>query len=282
MKLLVGIDGAEGGRDALALARELAAGEGDATIVLGHVAAGERRPTRASNLAYDATIRADGVALLELERERTGLDTAAIEVTEAETPGIGLQHLAERTSADLVVVGTSRRRSLARILGGDDARATVRAAGVPVAVAPREHAGTEHRIARIGVGFDETPEAGAALAFARAAARRHGASIDIVEAIEVATWLVDPAVAPALASDAELRRASAQERLAALDGVHATARTGLVLSEMLALGATVDLLIVGWRPHGPVERFFEGSTGESLSHDPPCPVVVVPAPQAAG
>ena len=56
-KILVGIDGEEGGRDALALARALG-GDG-AELTLGFVSPGEGHPTRAANLAYDAAARED-------------------------------------------------------------------------------------------------------------------------------------------------------------------------------------------------------------------------------
>lgn len=276
-KILVGIDGEEGGRDALALARALG---GDATeLTLGFVSPGEGRPSRAANLAYDAAARADADALLARERDGAGL-ACATAACESATVGAGLQHLAEEAGATLIVVGTSRRRALARLLGGDDARGTIREASLPVAVAPRGYAAGP--IARIGVGFDESDEALAALELARELAGVHGAAIDVVEAVEVATWLVDPAVAPALSKDTEARRAAAEERLRALPGVAAHATTGLSMQEMRALAAEVDVLLVGWRPHGWFERLMEGSTGEALSHDPRCPVIVVPAtPPAA-
>ena len=59
--------------------------------------------------------------------------------------------------------------------------------------------------------------------------------------------------------------------------VETRATTGLSLLEMRTLAAEVDALFVGWRPHGWIERLMEGSTGEALSHDPQCPIVVVPA-----
>jgi nucleotide-binding universal stress UspA family protein len=273
-KILVGIDGEEGGRDALALARALGGDAGELTLAF--VAPGEGRASRAANLAFDAAVRSDAEALLERERAAAGVD-AVVRLCEAPSVGSGLQHLAGEAGAALVVVGTSRRSALARLLGGDDARGTIREATLPVAVAPRGYAAGPVPIRRIGVGFDESDEALAALELARVLAAAHGAAIDVVEAVEVATWLVDPAVAPALSKDTELRRQAAQERLAALPGVEAHATTGLSLQEMRALGTEVDVLLVGWRPHGWIERAMEGSTGEALSHDPRCPVIVVPA-----
>ena len=280
-KVLVGVDGEAGGRDALALARLLAAS--DADLVLAHVVPGELHPGRTANLAYDAVARADGEALLGAERAAAGLpDATESHVIEAPSAGAGLHAVAEECGAQLVVVGASRRRALARLLGGDDARGTIREARRPVAVAPHDYAASAHAVGRVGVGYDESAEAQAALELARELAARHDAAIDAVEAVEVATWLVDPAVAPVLTEDTELRRAAAQERLSALPGVQGRATTGLSLVEMRALAEQVDLLVVGWRPHGWIERLMEGSTGEQLSHDPRCPVVVVPAATPPG
>lgn len=262
MRILVGVDGAEGGRDALALARDLRGAAG--SIVAAHV---------------DTAARADAERLLRGERTAAGVESAELAVSGADSVGAGLHELAVDVGADLVVVGTSRRHGLARFLVGDDARATIREAGSPVAVAPRGYGGATHAIRTIGVGFDETGEAAAALALARALAEVHGASVTVVEAVEVASWLIDPMVAPTITKDAEERRREAEQRLAALTGVEAHATTGLALQEMKSLAEHVDLLVVGWHPRGPVARLMEGSTGESLSNDPACPVIVVPPPR---
>jgi nucleotide-binding universal stress UspA family protein len=52
----------------------------------------------------------------------------------------GLQHVAKRHAADLLVVGASHRRGLWRMVLGDDAAATVRGAPCPVAIAPQGYA----------------------------------------------------------------------------------------------------------------------------------------------
>jgi nucleotide-binding universal stress UspA family protein len=49
---------------------------------------------------------------------------------------------------------------------------------------------------------------------------------------------------------------------------------------LLALAAEVDLLVIGSRRWGSVERLLLGSTGEALLHDAPCPVLAVPGRQA--
>ena len=275
MRILVGIDGEEGGRDALALARVLGGTEAELTVA--HVVPGDGRPTRGANLAFDAAARAEAHALLT--REVAGV-AGTTEVIEASTVGAGLHELAAHGAVDLVAVGTSRSSPLARLLGGDDARGTIREARRPVAVAPRGYAGADGAVRRVGVGFDESPQARAALALARELATAHDATLTVVEAIEVASWLADPAVAPALAADAERRRSAAQRRLDQVPGVEGRATTNLSLDSMRDLAGDVDLLVVGWRPHGWIERAMEGSTGEALSHDPPCPVIVVPTPPA--
>ncbi len=275
MRILVGIDGEDGGRDALALARVL--GGTGAELTVAHVLPGDGHPTRGANLAFDAGARDEAHALLE--REVAGL-AAAHQVIEAASVGAGLRQLADDAAVDLVAVGTSRSSPLARLLGGDDARGTIREARRPVAVAPRGYASADTAVQRVGVGFDESPEARGALALARELATAHDAALIVVEAVEVASWLIDPAVAPALVADAERRRTAAQQRLDQLPGIEGRATMNLSLDSMRDLAGDVDLLVVGWRSHGWIERAMEGSTGEALSHDPACPVIVVPAPPA--
>ena len=64
--VLVGVDGASAGRDAIALAANLI--EPDGKLILAHVHEGELTPRRASNLDYDAVQRDDSKRLLEAER----------------------------------------------------------------------------------------------------------------------------------------------------------------------------------------------------------------------
>jgi nucleotide-binding universal stress UspA family protein len=111
--VLIGIDGREGGRDAVALARELAAPE--ATFTLAHVydtlrGGGAGEPVLAP--------RAVSQQLLEREREQASLDAELVARAERKV-GHGLHEIAEDTRANLLVVGPTRHALLGRVLLGD-------------------------------------------------------------------------------------------------------------------------------------------------------------------
>jgi nucleotide-binding universal stress UspA family protein len=148
---LVGIDGGPGGRDALALARQLAA-----TTILAHLHPLERgAPARA-------------LALLRAEAARAGLDPDAVTLDELNGwPGDGLRVLAARHATPLVVVGSSRNRGLGRLVHGDDVRATLHLAETAVAVAPAGWSEASRTLRRIGVGSTGDPASKEALAIAR-------------------------------------------------------------------------------------------------------------------
>jgi nucleotide-binding universal stress UspA family protein len=61
-------------------------------------------------------------------------------------------------------------------------------------------------------------------------------------------------------------------------GVKRQVVRGRPADALLALAGEVDLLVIGSRRWGPVERVLLGSTGEALLHDASCPVLAVPRP----
>jgi nucleotide-binding universal stress UspA family protein len=169
--VLIGVDGRQGGRDAIALARQLAAP--DATFTFSHV--------------YDMYLGRGAVAalpmereasqeLLEREREASSLD-AKLVVCGARPVGRGLHELAEEQGADLLVVGSTRHALLGRVLMGDDARAALDGAPCAIAIAPRGYTQAQHHLRTLGVGYDGSAESQRALAAAHELAHLHGAKI---------------------------------------------------------------------------------------------------------
>jgi nucleotide-binding universal stress UspA family protein len=130
--VVIGIDGREGGPDAIALAKQIAP---EATFTLAHVACGPRA-------WWDREISEEEIPflrqtkLMAAEREAAGIDARIVCVT-ASSPARGLHELARRLAADLIVVGSCSRGPLGRVLIGDDARASVAGAPCAVAVPPR-------------------------------------------------------------------------------------------------------------------------------------------------
>jgi nucleotide-binding universal stress UspA family protein len=114
--VLVGVDGRQGGRDAIALGRLL--GAPGATLTLAHVYASFRAVGAGEASAIE---RGESQRLLENERETAALD-AQLAVVDERPVGRGLHELAEERRADLLVVGSTRHALLGRVLVGDDCR----------------------------------------------------------------------------------------------------------------------------------------------------------------
>ena len=131
--VIVGIDDDEGGRDAIALAKLLAAGGG--RLTLAQVYPGDSAVSRRSSPDYEAAQHERIRALLEARRAEAGVD-AELRWYGSPSVGRGLHELAEPAGADLLVIGSSRRGLLGRVLIGDDTRAALNGAPCAVAIAP--------------------------------------------------------------------------------------------------------------------------------------------------
>ena len=90
--------------------------------------------------AVEVVLHDDLLAALEQEL-RSAAVTARPVVVSAAFPARALQAIAERDGADLIVVGAPHRAGAERVLGGDVAVGTLRAAAPPVMVAPVGFAG---------------------------------------------------------------------------------------------------------------------------------------------
>jgi nucleotide-binding universal stress UspA family protein len=269
-RIVVGVDGAEGGADAMALARRLAS---TTTSLVGvSIAVVDSHPSRGANLDYDGDLRKQAEARLEgvLEQE-PGFEG---ETLVAHSVAAGLHEAAESLDGDLIVVGSCRRGAVGRILAGDDTRGTLRDARCPVAVAPRDYALADAPIATIGLGWNGGTEGDHALEVARAIAGDIGASLHAVAVVSVPMRPATEGMTTDAAVATEV--AATSERMAALDGVQATTVTGVVVDELARFAAEVDLLIVGSHQRGPLGRMVLGSTSEQLTRRCVRPLMVVP------
>lgn len=272
--IVVGVDGREGGDDAIALARRLA--DSDSELILTQVVVTRRFAGRSANRDYDATILAE--TREALEERRHGIDgiRARVHAIPAASVGAGLAEAAEDHDANLIVVGSCVRGTLGRLLAGNDAQDTIRHAHCPVAVAHRGYAHGEHpALAHIGVGYDESAEAEHALDIAVALREIHHARVEVVEILPP-PWPIDMAWAGVPTVHEE--RKQAESRLLAKPGVD-TSRVRVAsraYRELRELASHSDLLVIGARPHSAFGRFAFGSTSDAMAHDLPASLLVVP------
>ncbi len=110
-KVLVGVDGRAGGRDAIALASQLI--DPDRELMLSHVHTGDLRPSHAIAPGLVAEEREASHELLERERAAADVKAQLISIVSM-SPGRGLHEQAEEQNADLIVVGSCSRGAFGR------------------------------------------------------------------------------------------------------------------------------------------------------------------------
>jgi nucleotide-binding universal stress UspA family protein len=141
-EVVVGVDFGPGGDAALALALRLGAGHGRLTLT--NIVLSDPTVLRGERDAMVAAERLRTLSLLDRERALAVLDRGGDSPLRIETcaliaasAGRGLLAVAVRRRADLIAVGESGHRGLARVLLGDATRRVLRGAACAVAVAPR-------------------------------------------------------------------------------------------------------------------------------------------------
>ncbi|HEX5192038.1 MAG TPA: universal stress protein [Solirubrobacteraceae bacterium] len=274
--LIVGIDGRPGGRDALRLAKQLAGD--DARVTLAYIYGTRQGPPGSGSMLIADQHRA---AIEMLQREGRGAHPdATIACRRDPSAGRGLHQVVEDLGADLLVVGSSHRGAVGRILLGDDTRAALLGAPCATAIAPRGHA-SGGAIDRVGVAYDATADSERALACARLLGARLAVPIQtrwVIDLEDVRRQAPLPADWPA--ARVQLVQ-QAQRRLDALDGITGRAVAGGTREELLEFAHDVDLLVVGSRGLGPIDSFVHGSISSYLERHIDSALLVLPRPGVA-
>lgn len=253
-KILVGFQGTEQGRDALALGEVLARATGAEMLVAAGLDSGSELAALAGSEEADLVVLGPS--------HRGGLGRIV--------PGTTAAHLLSGASCAIAVAPPRFARAEDdepgwRPLGGDGD------AGMRV----------------IGVGFDGSTAAREALAAATGLALRNGAALRVYTVAQRYAHLpTDPnATAPTAPSLA----AALQEQLhTAVRALPAEARAlpvflrGFAAEELLrACESGVDLLVLGSRAGGPLRRTLHSSVSDHVLRGAPCPVLISPAGVAA-
>jgi nucleotide-binding universal stress UspA family protein len=279
VRLLVGYDGSDGGRDALELTRVLAEAAGASVLVVTVLPYGplpipyeileEEELERAQPLFDDARERLPGI---EVETRAFGGGSAA---------GV-INDLAEREEVDTIIVGSPHRGPVGRTLIGSVADGLLHGAPCEVLAAPRGYSAEEHGPFRtIAVAYDGTPESRAALKRAEEIALACRSTIVVYTVAAPAAVVPVPGASgytPVVPPEAGLiitqTVKSVDEQLAATGRALAGVPGPTIVDACEEVGA--DLLVAGSRGYGPVMRVLLGSVSTQLLHRAPCPVLVVP------
>ena len=252
-KVIVGFDGSDQARDALALSERLTAPDGELIVCCVHHFKG------LSSHVDPAEPRLDRATAIRCAEEACGLLDGRHAVTPLVVASAGaamaLHTAGEQQDAELLVVGSSHRGPVGRVLVGSVTEETLHGAPCPVAIAPVgfDNKPTDADFGLIAVGYDVLDPQQQALHAAAALAAQSGAELQVVAVADStgthqhgANWATsDTATTEARLSAAEEGLSGALAEMP--DGLKTCAivRFGRVSEELLQVTHGVDLLVLG-------------------------------------
>jgi nucleotide-binding universal stress UspA family protein len=287
-RTIVAFDGSNRSEDALALALRLR-DQATGALILACVGVPHGTwhvPGRGERIAGEEAEQVAAMIVEARHRIAPGIGVQA-RAPLAASPARGLTELAEDEDADLLVVGSSRRAPSGRIALERTAGRLLHGAPCAVAIAPadaREAGAFRH----IGIAYDGSPEARAALAAGYALAARDGAAVTLLHALPAAP----PAASSATQSSERAQRLDASPAHEALDAAAGAAPDGVIPQTVLLHGepgraiadacdGIVDLVVCGSRGYGPLRHALVGSVSAAIIENASHPVLVLPRPTAA-
>ncbi|MFE6648454.1 universal stress protein [Nocardioides sp. NPDC057772] len=283
-RILVGIDGGEGGRAAIAYAAA-EAGLDDADLWLMHVSLSEPADVIHPYPWLSQDSRNSGMQVLRKAADEAatyvGADHVSGTLLEGRTVP-GLVHAAAK--ARLVVLGDDRKHGLEHIVTGSITHRVAGHAPVPVVVVPSDWS-AEDPARRVVVAVKDCESSAGLIA----QALRHAADRD-AELVVLHAWQLDTVYddltlshldvtgwekAARRALDEELDRA--RRRAPHTSGVNVSIdiRHGQPARMIADAAADADLLVIGRRRHSfPLGRL--GNTGRAVLRESRCPVEIHP------
>ena len=280
--MIIGYDGSANGEDALALGRVLAETLAATPVVLSVLRYPDHLITAEE---LDAAVTQFSDPLFAKARERlAGLEIETQAVAN-DSPAHSLEVTAEERKPILLVLGSTHRGPVGRVLLGSVGEGMLSGAPCPIAVAPRGYAEREERsLQRIAVAVDGSEEGWSALDAAAAIAERLHAELEVLSVVEFP--LPDWGAGFEAISAAEYETAVRKGTEEVLDQALARVPEALEAKRRMLEGDPADaiagaaedydLLVVGSRAYGPLRRVLLGSVSARLMRSSPCPVLVLP------
>lgn len=279
-RIVAGFDGSDGGRDAVAMASEMAERFG-AELILASVVPEPYARTVIPALPSDALVWMSDEARKSAEAVASEVG-AEVEIRSSLSPARGLSQVVEEVEADLLVIG-STGGTPGRVRGGHIARGLMSGGPCTVAIAPLGWRDGSRRLDRIGVAIAGSPESEEAL--------RLGIGLSeggALRAIAVATPLDSALGKLVMLGPKELDEISREVAKGHLDEAMALMPDeSLVPERRIPEGLAgdelrreteegLDLLLLGSRSYGPVRRVLLGSVTSDLIGDAGCALMVSP------
>lgn len=283
--IIVGFDGSNGGRDALALGAVLRDATGARLMA---VSAYEHRSFTASAPAERSPSAVRRRAELAAEEARGWLDDAPRSescVAGAPSPARALHEAAMREQADLVLVGSTSRGTLGRVLAGSVGERLLHGAPCAVGLAPSgfARAASAGVLRPVGAAFDGSAESRAALATAADLAGSLGGelrAISVFDRPSPAHPMFAVTSYRAFVEDLEdehrSRLLDAITTLAAGVAVEPIVVQGEPVAVLAEQSRALGLLVLGSRGYGPLRAVLVGAVSGDLFKRAACPTIVVP------
>jgi nucleotide-binding universal stress UspA family protein len=270
--IIVGYDGSDEARDALALAGVLRDREGVVTAVCS--------PSNAPGASAERTLARLG----EGGATAPWLQTRRLAASEGAE---GLLHVVQETGADLFALGSSHRSEAGRTLTGPVGRRLLAGCRTPVAVAPKGYRGRTSDPSVVTIAFEAQGEAASAVPEGVRLAQSLGAGLQLLCVVPpLPRWALDAGVEAGYSrGDVEQHHLSSFGHL--LEGAMAFVPAGMVAEGRLLEGRPaavllrelkrgVDLLVMASPGVRPVAGVRPGATAIGVMRSCPCPVLLTP------
>lgn len=275
--IIIGVDGSEQSRVALAWGLKRATERG-AAVELLHVADDS---FLSESVAFLSEAQKASEEMLEAEREYSrslGFEGPMSGTAVVGHPIVEVEVASKR--ADLLVLGAHAGSKWSGSFFGTRAVKIAAVAHCPVAVIPATDGAKPTR--GVVVGVDGSEAANTAIEYAAAEASRRGVPLTAVYA-----WM--PPLTPGLEylwseELIESQRIAAEEAIAigtsGLTGrypdltIHREIVQSAPVSALLSMGEDAELLVVGSRGRGAISRMLLGSVSHGVLQSLPCPVIV--------
>jgi nucleotide-binding universal stress UspA family protein len=272
--ILIGVDDSERSEDAIAFGGRIAATSGAQVVVACAFPYGRAHGSAALRDAALDTAHA-------MSRKLEGVEPRQVSIRAlAGSPAHALHDLAVAEHASLVVVGSTHTGRLGRVFPGSTGEKLLQGAPCAVAIVPRGY--DEQPGGRVGVAYDGSDEAKAALDSAVALAEAFGAELELI-GVAPSDFYTGPVLAGGIGVET-LREEIEQDFRERLESAKASLsvpattllRSGDPADELAGRSAALDLLVTGSRGYGPLRSVITGGVSGRVIRSAGCPVIVVP------